>query len=159
MASVLIAPFQSFLADFAKGKTSAHDLSADILSVYLSNATPNLATHSVKGDVPEIAIKNGYTGMVDLVSTSRAIDPATGVWRIIFNDPPTWVGNTSTDGTGFGPFRYVVLVNKSTSGTDAQRKLIGVWTYPSTITVTSGNPFKLDFNQTTGALIIRGATA
>lgn len=159
MASVLVAPFQSFLADFAKGRTSAHDLSVDPLSIYFSNATPNYATHAVKGDMPEIAIKNGYAGMVDLTATSRAIDPATGYWRIVFTDPPTWIGNTTTDGTGFGPFRYVVLVNKSTSGTDAQRKLIGVWTYPSTITVTSGNPFKVDFNQTLGGFIFRGASA
>lgn len=159
MTAVIVTAFQPFLADFAKGKTSAHDFSVDPFSIYLSNTTPNYATMAVKGDMPEIAIKNGYLGMVDLVATSRAIDPATGQWRIIVNDPPTWVGNTNTDGTGFGPFRYVVLINKATSGTDAQRKLIAAWTYASTITVTSGNAFKVDFNQTSGAIIFRGASA
>lgn len=153
MANVPFYTFDSFLTELAKGKTSALDLTADTLSVYLTNATPNRATHATKADLADITSKNGYAGMVDLTITSRGI--SSNAYRIVADDPPTWEGTDATDSTGFGPFRYVILVDKTSSGTDSSRKLLGYWAYPSSITVTDGNFFKIDFNATTGMLRLR----
>lgn len=155
MANVPFFTYDSFLTELAKGKDSALALYTDTLSIYLSNTTPNRATHSTKADAPEITAKNGYAGMIDLTITSRAIN--SNAYRIVADDPPTWEGTDATDGTGFGPFRYVILLSKTSSGTDSARKLIGYWSYPSSITVTDGNFFKIDFNATTGMLRLRAS--
>lgn len=149
MTAVNFFTFDAFLTEMALAKDGTHfNLNTDTLSVYLTNATPNRDTHSTKADLADITSKNGYAGMVDLTITSRAI--SSNAWRIVADDPPTWEGTDATDGTGFGPFRYVILLSKTSSGTDANRRLIGYWAYPSAITVADGDFFKIDFNATTG---------
>ena len=155
MANVPFYTYDSFLAELAKGKDSVLALYTDTLSLYFSNTTPNRATHSTKADAPDITAKNGYAGMIDLTITSRSI--VDNEYRIIAADPPTWEATTATDGTGFGPFRYVELVSKTSSNTDSSRRLIGYWAYPSAITVTAGNYFKFDANATTGVFRLRNS--
>jgi hypothetical protein len=150
MAVVNFVTFDAFLTELAKGSTSALDLSADDFEVYLSNATPNRATHSTKADLAEITSKNGYAGAVTLTVTSRGI--SSNAYRIVATDPATWEGTDADDGTGFGPFRYVILLDKTSSGTAANRKLMGYWAYPSSITVADGDYFKLDLSATNGML-------
>ena len=119
MAALTFLPFDGMLLELAKGKSGTLiDLMNDTLSIYFSNATPNRATHTVKGDLAEITSKNGYTGMVDLVTTSRGI--ISNKFVIVANDIQ-WTGSTVTDGTGFGPFRWMNLVSKTSSATDANR--------------------------------------
>lgn len=142
------------LLELAKGKSGTLiDLMNDTLSIYFSNATPNRATHTVKGDLAEITSKNGYTGMVDLVTTSRGI--ISNKFVIVANDIQ-WTGSTVTDGTGFGPFRWMNLVSKTSSATDANRRLLGYMAYTSTVTVTNGNVFNIDFSSVDGALRLMG---
>ncbi len=141
--------FDNFLTQLAKGKTSALDLTADTLSVYLSNATPNRATHTKKSDLADITAKNGYSGMVDLTITSRGI--TSNQYLIIANDVE-WTVTAATDGTGVGPFRYAILVDKTSNATDSERLLLGYWAWPTSYTVASGNPIKIDFSATNGAL-------
>lgn len=149
MTAVNFFTFDAFLTELALGKDGTHfNLNTDTLSVYLTNATPNRATHATKAELADITSKNGYSGMVDLTITSRAI--SSNAWRIVATDPTTWEGDDSTDNTGFGPFRYVILLSKTSSATDADRRLIGYWAYPSSITVADGDFFKIDFNATTG---------
>lgn len=155
MAAANFYTFDSILTELAKGKGGTKiDLSTDTLSVYLSNATPNRATHAVKGDLAEITAKNGYAGMIDLTISSRSIFNNT--YRLVAADVEL-TGTAATDATGFGPFRYVVLVSKTSNATDASRSLIGYWAYPSTITVPNGGIFKVDFSATDGMLRIRAA--
>jgi hypothetical protein len=145
--------FDSYLTELAKGKNGTLiDMSTDTLSVYLSNATPNRATHSVKGDLAEITAKNGYAGMVDVTLTSRGIYNNT--YRFVATDIE-WTGTDATDNTGFGPFRYILLLSKTSSATDSSRRLIGYWAYPSAQTVAKDGVVKVDWSAIEGALRIR----
>jgi hypothetical protein len=145
--------FDSYLTELAKGKNGTLiDMSTDTLSVYLSNATPNRATHSVKGDLAEITAKNGYAGMVDVTLTSRGIYNNT--YRFVATDIE-WTGTDATDNTGFGPFRYILLLSKTSSATDSSRRLIGYWAYPSAQTVAKDGVVKVDWSAIDGALRIR----
>lgn len=141
--------FDNFHLQMWKGRTSAMDLTVDPLSVYLTNTTPNRETHTKKADLPDITAKNGYTGMTDLVITSRGI--VSNQYVLIANDVE-WMVTAATDGTGVGPFRYAVLVNKGSSATDSERLLIGYWSWPSAQTVAAGYPIGLDFSGLLGAL-------
>jgi hypothetical protein len=145
--------FDSYLTELAKGRNGTLiDMSTDTLSVYLSNATPNRATHSVKGDLAEITAKNGYAGMVDVTLTSRGIYNNT--YRFVATDIE-WTGTDATDNTGFGPFRYILLLSKTSSATDSSRRLIGYWAYPSAQTVAKDGVVKVDWSAIDGALRIR----
>jgi hypothetical protein len=137
--------FDDFLLQLAKGKTSSLDLNADTLGAYLTNAAPNRATHTKKGDLADIASGGGYSGPVNLTITSRSI--VSNAYVIVANDLE-WTGT----GGGFGPFRYVILYDVTSNATDSERKLLGYWAYSSSQTVTAGNPFKVDFSATEGAL-------
>ncbi len=153
MAAANFFTFDSYLTELAKGKNGTLiDMSTDTLSVYLSNATPNRATHSVKGDLAEITAKNGYAGMVDVTLTSRGIYNNT--YRFVATDIE-WTGTDATDNTGFGPFRYILLLSKTSSATDSSRRLIGYWAYPSAQTVAKDGVVKVDWSAIDGALRIR----
>jgi hypothetical protein len=146
--------FDSILAELEKGKGGTKiDLSTDTLSVYLSNATPDRAIHSVKGDLAEITPKNGYAGMVDLVITRSTYN---NTRRFVATDVE-WTGTATTDANGFGPFRYVNLVSKTSNATDANRSLIGFWAYPSSLTIPNGGIFKVDFSAIDGMMRLRSA--
>ncbi len=153
MSAANFFTFDSYLTELAKGKNGTLiDMSTDTLSVYLSNATPNRATHSVKGDLAEITAKNGYAGMVDVTLTSRGIYNNT--YRFVATDIE-WTGTDATDNTGFGPFRYILLLSKTSSATDSSRRLIGYWAYPSAQTVAKDGVVKVDWSAIEGALRIR----
>ena len=153
MAAVNFYHFDSFWTEILKGKNGTFfDLSTDAISVYLSNAEPNRATHTVKGDLAEITAKNGYPGMIDLTITSRGM--SSNAWRLVANDVEL-TGSNVTDGTGFGPFRYAIILSKTSNATDANRRLIGYWAYPNAITVPNLGTYKLDASATDGWLRFR----
>lgn len=113
-----------------------HDLNADTLRVYLSNATPDAAADAVKTDLAEISTGNGYTGAVD---TQNATSRSSGVTSV------TGVDVVITASGSVGPFRYVQLYNDTpTSPADP---LIGWWDYGSAITLASGETFTIDFGS------------
>jgi hypothetical protein len=64
----------------------------------------------------------------------------------VLADPATW---TATGGT-IGPFRYAVLYNDTT----ASKNLIAWWDYGTSITLSAGDTFAVDFDPTTGVLTI-----
>ncbi len=113
-----------------------HNLDTDTLKVALTNTAPNVATHSLLGDITELGAGNGYSaGGVDTQNaTSRTggTTLVTGVDAVV----------TASGGT-VGPFRYAVLYNDTpTSPADP---LIGYWDYGSSITLQSGETFTVDF--------------
>ena len=153
MAAANCFTCDAFIEELAKGKGGTwFNLTTDTLSIYLSNATPNRATHAVKGDLAEITSKNGYAGMVDLTITSRGINA--NAYRFVVNDVE-WTGTDATDATGFGPFRWAYLLSKTSSATDSSRRLIGYWQYPSAQTVAKDGIFKIDWSATDGMLRLR----
>ena len=125
--------FNQFSEDLAE---KVHDLNADTLRIYLSNATPDAAADAVKADLAEISTGNGYTGAVDTqnaTSRSGLVTSVTGVDVVV----------TATGAVG--PFRYVALYNDTpTSPADP---LIGWWDYGSSISLANGETFTTDFGS------------
>jgi hypothetical protein len=122
--------FNCFVGDVGLKK---HDLNADTLRIYLTNAAPS-ASNTVFGTPAEITAGNGYTaGGADIQNTysqTSGTGTLTGVDVV-------W---TASGGT-IGPFRYVVLYNDD-SATNA---LIGWWDYGSSITLNDTETFTTDF--------------
>ena len=110
-------PFDDFLTQLAKGKTSVLDLTADTLGIYLTNTTPNRVLHTKRGDLPGIATGGGYDGAVNLTITSRSI--VSNNWIIVANDIE-WTGS----GAGFGPFRYPILFDLTSNAPEREQKLL-----------------------------------
>jgi hypothetical protein len=125
--------FEVFSENLAE---KVHDLNADTVRVYYSNATPDAAADAVKADLAEISAGNGYTagGPDTQNSTSR-----TGVTTSVIGIDTV----TTASGGSVGPFRYVPLYNDTpTSPADP---LIGWWDYGSSITLLDGESFTTDF--------------
>jgi hypothetical protein len=132
--------FEQFVQDLCE---KVHNLSADQLDVYLSNATPSASADAVKADLAEISTGNGYTGPQDTQNTGAE---ATGTYTLT----GTMVVITAAGGT-IGPFRYVALINQ----TAANDPLIGWWDYGSALTLQIGETFSIKFNNsaTTGTIL------
>jgi len=126
--------FNCFVRDLGD---KVHDLDADALKIYLTNATPDAAADSVKTDLAEITNQNGYTAPVDV----------TGVWSLSGSTGQLTGTDVVITATGaVGPFRYAVLYNDTpTSPADP---LIGWWDYASSISLANGETFTVDFGAT-----------
>lgn len=134
--------FNSFVEALAE---KVHNLGADTLKVYLSNATPDAAADSIKTDLAEIGAGNGYTAGGNTASVSSSAQ-SSGTYKLVLADPATWTAS----GGSIGPFRYAVLYNDTATNDE----LIGWWDYASSITLAAGETFKVDFDPTNGVLTI-----
>jgi len=125
--------FQQFAEDLVK---KVHDLHADTLKVYLSNAAPSASLDAVKADLAEISAGFGYTaGGAD---TTNTVSETGGTATVAAVD----VAWTAASGS-IGPFQYVVLYNDTpTSPADP---LIGWWDYGTPLTLADGESFTVDF--------------
>ncbi len=134
--------FNQFAEDLAKG---VHNLSTGALKYLFTNTAP-IAANSVKADLTEITAKNGYAaGGVTLTGTT--VEQVSGIAPLLTDDK-TFTATAATDGTGVGPFRYVVLYNDTpTSPADP---LIGWWDRGASITLASGDSVLLDADPTNG---------
>lgn len=131
-----MAAFQKF-GDFVKQLAlKQHDLNADPLFVYLSNAAP-LATDATRADIADLATAGGYTaGGIDTLNT--ASESPAGTLAVVGTDP-VWTATT-----GFGPFRYAILYNQ-VGGLLSTNKLIGWWDYGSALTLAASETFTTNF--------------
>lgn len=138
--------FQPFVANLAQGKikldTSGNG--GDTLKVYLSNTAPS-AANGQKSDIAEISSGNGYTSGGNTATVS-ASSQTSGIFKLVLADPTKW----DASGGSIGPFRYAILY----SDTSTNDLLIGWWDYNSSITLSSGESFLVDFDATTGVLTI-----
>ena len=125
--------FETFVGDLG---LKVHDLNADLLKIYLSNALPSVSADVVKADVAEITAGNGYTAGGD--DTQITYSEAAGTGSCVGVD----VVVTASGGT-IGPFRYVVLYNDTPAS--PLDPLIGWWDYGSSITLQDGETFTTDF--------------
>lgn len=125
--------FQDFVEQVGKAVHQLH-AAGHTLKVYLTNNAPNVATHTVKGDLPGITEQNGYAA----ADIQNDWSEAAGVATLIGVD----VEWTALAG-GFGPFRYAVIYNDTpTSPADP---LVCYWDYGSSISCNEGEKFKVDF--------------
>jgi len=133
---------EQFVKDLAE---KVHDLSADNVDIYLSNAAPSTSADLIKTDIAEIATGNGYTGPVDTLNTGAEI---TGTY--------TLTGTKSVitaSGGAINQFQYVVLFNDTpTSPVDP---LIGWWDRGAALDLQNGESFsvKYDSSDTTGSIL------
>jgi hypothetical protein len=129
--------FEEFVEHLANKQ---HDLfgTTEVVNVYLTNATPNVATHSVKADLAEISTGNGYAGPQDTQNDSTRSGGTVTL---------TGVSLTITAiGGSIGPFRYVILYNDTPSSPDVD-PLIAYWDYGSALTLADGESFSIRFNN------------
>jgi len=132
--------FNSFVEALAE---KVHNLQADTLKVVLTNSAP-LAANTVLADITQIAAGNGYTaGGAQATQVSSA--QTAGTYKLVLND----VTFTASGGP-LATFRYAVLYND----TAASDELIGFWDYGTTLSITNGNSFTVDFDATNGVLTI-----
>jgi hypothetical protein len=130
--------FNNFANELAKGLMHLH-AAGDTLNLYLTNATPNGATHTVKGDLADIA----NTGTYAPADAQNDISYAAGTATLTCVDK-TWTAS----GASFGPFRYVILYND----THASDALVAYWDYGSNITINDGESFTVDFGASVLAI-------
>lgn len=142
MPSANLTLFNQFVEDLAE---KVHNLGADTLKIFLTNSTPNVATHTIKTDLTDLSTSGGYTagGQAATISSSAQ---TSGVYKLVLADV-TWTATS-----GFGPFRYAVLYNDTPSS--PLDPLIGYWDYGSAITLGAGEPFTVDADPTNGVLQI-----
>lgn len=115
-----------------------HDFDANTFKVVLTNSAPT-AGNTVLTDITQIANGGGYTTGGE--TTTIGISESSGTTTVTGTEI-VWTGS----GAGFGPFRYAVLYNdSSTSPADA---LIAWFDYGSSISVGAGETFTLRFSTT-----------
>ena len=133
--------FHCFPEDLAEGK---HNLASDALKLMLTNTAPNVATHTVKGDITQIANGNGYTtgGLAVAVSSSSQTG---GVYKLVIGDVTLTVS-----GGPLPAWRYAVLYND----THASDPLIGYFDRGSSITLADGSVYVFDADPTAGVLTL-----
>lgn len=140
--------FHCFTKDLAHKK---HNLSSDVLKVFLTNAAPVAATNTAYDGTTgatgpaEIAAGNGYAANGASATVSSSAQSG-GTYRLILQDPPTW---TASGGT-IGPLRYAVLYNS----TSATKELIGWWDYGASVTLQDTETLAVDLDQANGVLTI-----
>ena len=118
------------------GIAKVHDLSADTLECYLSNAAASASADEVKADLAEISTGNGYTGPED---TQNTASEATGTLSVV------GVDIVITASGAVGPFINTVLQN-TTPGSPLD-PLIGWWNR-SSVTLANTDTFTIDFGAT-----------
>jgi len=114
---------------------------SDQWAIALSNTAPS-ATAFTAG-TSDLATGGGYTQGGANVSTTTSAESA-GAYKLVVADPATWTAS----GANIGPFRYVILVNKTLN------LMVGYWDYGSSITLLSANSdtFTADLDGTNGVI-------
>ena len=129
-----------FVEDVAE---KVHNLGSDQLKIALTNTDPTSALTNYAGITSPIAATNLDGATPFNVTTSTSAQTA-GTYKLVCADL------TLTATGEVGPFRYVVLYND----TAASDQAIGYYDYGSSITLQSGDTFKVDFSQDDGVLTI-----
>lgn len=138
--------FNQFVLDLSSGVHQLQTGTSQVLKVMLTNTAP-VATNAVRADITELSTANGYTSGGTTVGTITG-SQSSGTFKLIGGTDPAWTAS----GGSIGPFRYAVLYNDTpTSPADP---LIGWWDYGTNLTLTTGNTFTVDIDQTGGILTI-----
>ena len=136
MATSAWNKFNDFSEQLVRG---VHDFDANTFKVVLTNSAPT-AANAILTDITQIANGGGYTTGGE--TTTITISETSGTTTVSGTEI-VWTGS----GAGFGPFRYAVLYNdSSTSPADA---LIAWFDYgsPGITLVGASETFTLKFNN------------
>ncbi|MBN9601818.1 MAG: hypothetical protein J0G33_02685 [Afipia felis] len=132
--------FNSFVLDLA---TKIHNLNSDTLKIMLTNSAPS-ASNTIKSNITEITAGNGYTAGGNQAVFVSGNDTA-GTYKLILS-PVVFTAS----GGSIGPFEYAVLYNS----TPANGNLIAWWDYGTSLTLTNGNSFTVNLDQSAGTFTL-----
>jgi hypothetical protein len=132
--------FNSFVEALAE---KTHNLGSDTIKVALTNTAPN-ATDTQLSAITQISGTNGYT-TGGTQATQASSSQTSGTYKLVLDN----VVFTASGGS-MGPFRYAVLYNDTATNDE----LIGYFDYGTSITLTNGNSFTVDFDESGGAMTI-----
>lgn len=137
MATSAWNKFNDFSEQLVRG---VHDFDANTFKVVLANSAPSASDTQLSQITTQLSTGGGYTSGGE--ATTITISETSGTTTVSGTEI-VWTGT----GAGFGPFRYAVLYNDSTtSPTDA---LIAWFDYgsPGITLVGAGETFTLRFNN------------
>ncbi len=136
MATSAWNKFDDFSEQLVRG---VHDFDANTFKVVLTNSAPT-AANTILTDITQIANGGGYTTGGE--TTTITIAEVSGTTTVSGTEI-VWTGS----GAGFGPFRYAVLYNDST--TSPLDALIAWFDYgsPGITLVGAGETFTLKFDN------------
>lgn len=132
--------FNQFTDDLIDG---IHDFDAPhTFKIALTNSAPS-ASNTQLSDITQITAANGYTAGGN--ATTASTSTTGGVAKVLFSDTTF----TASGGT-MGTFRYAVLYND----TSTNDKLICWIDHGSTVSLTTGNSFTVDFDGSNGLFTV-----
>lgn len=136
--AVTVTAFNQLAKDLANG---AHDLDTHQLKAALSNAAPT-ATDTDLVDITEISAVNGYSSGGFSLGGVTGSNPTVTKFKLDAND----LQITASGGT-MSTFRYIVLYNST-----ASNKLLLWYDLGTTISLSDGSSYTLEFDATNGIL-------
>lgn len=137
--------YQDFVEQLGKGVHQLH-AAGHTLKIALTNAAPNVSTHTGRADITELSTGGGYTQNAAGLDIQNDYTESGGTGTLTAVD----VVVTASGGT-IGPFRYVVIFNDTaTSPADA---LVGYYDYGSSITLADGETFTVDFGASLATIV------
>ena len=128
--------FEPFVENLAEGK---HNLGSNQLAVALTNTAPT-NTFSTLSEVTEIAYTNCSSRNVTTTTSAQT----SGTYKLVCADLVQTASGTA------GPFRYVVVYDD----TSASDNLIASYDYGSSITLSTGETFTVNFDASGGFLTV-----
>ena len=136
--------FNCFVQDVA---SAVHDMktgTVQVYKVYLSNTAPAVL-NTAYNTPADLSATNGYVAGGKSIGSITG-SQTSGTFKFVGGTDPSWTAS----GGSIGPFRYAVLYNS----TPPTKPLIGWWDYGAVVTLTNGNTFTVDLDQTNGILTI-----
>lgn len=127
--------FQDFAEQLLKG---THQFGTHTFKAAFTNVAPS-AANSVLADITQISAGGGYASG-GVVLDTVVVSETAGTAKVTVADEVFTASGT------VGPFRYVVLYND----TSASDNLICWYDYGSSITLSTGESFTIDFDGTNG---------
>ena len=124
----------SFVEDIAEKK---HNLGSDTLTLFLTNSAP-VATNTVLANITQIS----YTNLSARTLTVSSSAQTSGTYKLIIAD------KVLTATGAVGPFRYYGVYNDTATNDE----LICWFDYGSSISLTAGQTFTINFDDTEGLL-------
>ena len=121
--------FHCFVEDLAE---KVHNLGSDDLTVALTDTGPTVATDHQLSDITQI---DNYANCSARVISRTSSSQTDGTYSLVLVDL------TLTATGDVGPFQYVVIYNDTATNDE----LICYYDYGSSISLASGETFKLDF--------------
>lgn len=126
----------SFVEDLAE---KVHNLGSDQLVVALTN-TAHTSTWGQLSELTQIS----YTNLSSRNITTTSSAQTTGTYKLVLADL------VLTASGSVGPFQYIYIYND----TSTNDRLIGYYDYGSAVTLSSGDTFTVNFDDSNGVITL-----